>query len=74
MNKLIFKSKQRFKSDRHVFSEEINKTANIALSSNDDKRMQSIYLIETQKHCNDSKVFFEYSNMNDIYKNFEEDN
>ena len=74
MNKLIFKSKQRFKSDRHVFSEEINKTANIALSSNDDKRMQSIYQIETQKHCNDSKVFFEYSNMNDIYKNFEEDN
>ena len=36
---------QRFKSERHnVFTEEINK---IALSSNDDKRMQSIDSIET---------------------------
>ena len=39
------KPQQRFKSERHnVFTEEINK---IASSSNDDKRMQSIYLIET---------------------------
>ena len=37
-NKLISKTQQRFKSERHnVFAEEINK---IALSSNDDKRMQ----------------------------------
>ena len=44
-NKLILKTQQRFKSERHnVFTEEINK---IALSSNDDKRMQSIDLIET---------------------------
>ena len=44
-NKLILKTQQRFKSERHnVFSEEINK---IALSSNDDKRMQSIDSIET---------------------------
>ena len=35
---------QRFKSEKHVFTEEINK---ITLSSNDDKRMQSIDLIET---------------------------
>ena len=36
---------QRFKIERHnVFTEEINK---IALSSNDDKRMQSIDSIET---------------------------
>ena len=35
------KTKQRFKSERHdVFTEEISK---IALSSNDDKRMQSHY-------------------------------
>ena len=39
------KTQQRFKKDRHnVLSEEINK---IALSSNDDKRMESIDLIET---------------------------
>ena len=36
-NRLILKTQQRFKSERHnVFTEEINK---IALSSNDDKRM-----------------------------------
>ena len=44
-NKSILKIQQKFKSERHnVFTEEINK---IALSSNDDKRMQSIDLIET---------------------------
>ena len=38
------KTKQRFKSKRHnVFTEEINK---IVVCSNDDKRMQSINLIE----------------------------
>ena len=37
-NKIVLKSQQRFKSERHdVYTEEINK---IALSSNDDKRMQ----------------------------------
>ena len=44
-NKLILKTQQRFKSERHnVFTKEINK---FALSSNDDKRMWSIDLIET---------------------------
>ena len=44
-NKSILKIQLRFKSERHnVFIEEINK---IALSSNDDKRMQSIDSIET---------------------------
>ena len=38
-NKLILKAQQRFRSEKHnAFTEEINK---IALSSNDDKRMQS---------------------------------
>ena len=47
-NKLVLKTQQRFKSERHnVFIKEINK---IALSSNDDKRMQSIYSIETYAH------------------------
>ena len=41
----MLKTQQGLKSERHnVFTEEINK---IALSSNDDKRMQSIDLIET---------------------------
>ena len=44
-NKSILKIQQKFKSEKHsVFTEEIEK---IALSSNDNKRMQSIDLIET---------------------------
>ena len=44
-NKLILKRQQRFKSEKHnVFTEEINK---IALSSNDNKRIQSADSIET---------------------------
>ena len=43
--KSILKAQQKFKNERHnVFTKEINK---IALSSNDDKRMQSIDSIET---------------------------
>ena len=42
------KTHQRFKSETHnFFTEEIDK---IALSSNDDKRMQSIDSIETYAH------------------------
>ena len=42
---LILKTQHRFKSERHyVFTDEINK---IALSYNDEKRMQSIHAIET---------------------------
>ena len=41
----MLKTQQSFKSERHnVFTKEINK---IALSLNDDKRIQSIDLIET---------------------------
>ena len=44
-NKLILKTHQRFKSERHnLFTEETNK---IVLSSNDYKRMQPIDSIET---------------------------
>ena len=44
-NKIILKSQQRFKSDHHkVYTEEINK---IALSSNDDKRLQTSDRIKT---------------------------
>ena len=38
-NEIIYKLQQRFKSERHdAYTEEINK---IALSSNDDKRLQT---------------------------------
>ena len=44
-DKIILKSQQRFKSDHHnVYTEEINK---IALSSNDDKRLQTFDRITT---------------------------
>ena len=44
-NKIILKSQQRFKSNHHnVYTEEINK---IALSSNDDKRLQTSDQIKT---------------------------
>ena len=47
-NKVILKTQQRFKIERHnAFTEEINK---IALSFSDDKRLQSIDLIETYAH------------------------
>ena len=42
-NEIILKSQQRFKSEAHnVYTEEINK---IALSSNDDKRLQTFHRI-----------------------------
>ena len=47
-DKIIFQSQQRFKSDCHsVYTEEINK---IALSSNDDKRLQTFDKITTYPH------------------------
>ena len=46
---LILKIQQRFKRERHnVFAEGINQ---IGLSSNDDKRMQSIDSIETYAYA-----------------------
>ena len=44
-NKMIFKLQQKFKSDHHnVYTEQINK---IALSRNDDKRLQTFDKIKT---------------------------
>ena len=44
-NKIILKSQERFKSDYHeVYTEELNK---IALSSNGDKRLQTLDKITT---------------------------
>ena len=43
-NKIILKSQQRFKSDYHnIYTKQINK---IALSSNDDKRLQTFDKIQ----------------------------
>ena len=44
-DKIILKQQQRFKSNHHkVYTEEVNK---IALSSNDDKRLQTFNVIQT---------------------------
>ena len=44
-NKLILKSRQRFRSEKHnIFTEEVSKSA---WSANDDKKIQSIDSIET---------------------------
>ena len=70
-NKLLLKQ-QRFKSERHSgFTEEINK---IALSSDDDKGIQSTDLIETyaREASKDLVCKKEEINCNNInqYKNF----
>ena len=57
-NKIILQSQQRFKSDHHnVYTEKINK---IALSSNDDKRLQTFDKLQhihmEQTHSKYAKV------------------
>ena len=50
----ILKSQQRFKSDHHkVCAEEVNK---IALSSNDDKRLQAFDGIETYPYGTTNEI------------------
>ena len=46
-NKLKLKTQQRFRIEKLVFTEETNK---VALSSNDDKRIQSIDSIKKYPH------------------------
>ena len=71
-NKSILKTQQRLKSRKHnVFTEEINK---IALSSNDDKRIQSIdsiktYACETSKDVVIEKEVIKCNNIMKRYKN-----
>ena len=55
-DKIILKSQQRFKSDHHkVYTEQVNKTA---LSSNDDKIIQTFDKVTTYPYgTNAIKVF-----------------
>ena len=47
-NKVLYRSQQRFKSDHHkVYTEEVNK---IALSSNDDQRIQTFDRVATDPY------------------------
>ena len=58
-NKVMLKTKWRFKRKRHnVFVEEITK---IALSSNDDKRLWSIDLVEPYAYGK-VKIYYEKKN------------
>ena len=71
-NKSIWKTQQRFKSERHnVWAEEINKTA---LSSNNDKRMPLIDAIEryaygTSKELVIEKELIKCNSIIKLYKN-----
>ena len=67
------KKQQKFKIERHnVFTEEINK---IALSSNDDKRMQSIDSIETYPYGTSKGLVSEINliKCNNIIKRYKND-
>ena len=62
-DKVILKSQQRFKSDNHkVYTEEVNK---IALSSNDDKRLQTHDNITTYPYRTDAFKVCESEMLND---------
>ena len=71
-NKLILKTQQRFKSEKHVFTEKIIK---IALSSNDDKRMQLNNLIETCAYGTSKDLVIEKEEIkcNNIIKQYKND-
>ena len=69
----MIKIQQRFKSEKHnVFYEEINK---IALSSNDDTKMQSIDLIETYAYGTNKDLVSEKEEIkcNNIIKQLKDD-
>ena len=62
-DKVILKSQQRFKSDNHkVYTQEVNK---IALSSNDDKRLQTHDNITTYPYRTDAFKVCESEMLND---------
>ena len=66
-NKTILKSQLRFKSDHHnVYTEEVNK---IALSSNDDKRLQTFDRVTTYSYGTNAFKVCESEMLSNIYYN-----
>ena len=62
-NKIILKSQKRFKSNHHkVYTEEVKK---IALSSNDDKRLQTHHNITTYPYGTNAFKVCESETLND---------
>ena len=58
-NKTVYRSQQRFKSYYHdVYTEEVNK---IALSSNDDKKLQTSDRITTYPYGTDEMMMIKQS-------------
>ena len=72
-NKLILKSHERFRRQKHdVFTAEVN---NIALSSNNDKRIQSIDSIELCAYGTSKKLVCKKEEVkrNNIIKQYKND-
>ena len=58
-NKIILKSKKKFKSDHHnIYTKQINK---IKLSSNDDKRLQTSDKVTTYPYGTNAFKIFQVS-------------
>ena len=65
-NKIMVKSQQRFKSYHHmVYTEEVNK---IALSSNDDKRLQTFDKVTTYPYGTNAFKVCESEMLSKMYK------
>ena len=63
---VILKSQQRFKSDHHkVYTEEVNK---IALSSDDDKRLQTFDGIETYPYGATNEILRAFESKENVLK------
>ena len=64
--KVILKSQQRLKSDHHkVYTEEVNK---IALSSKDDKRLQTFNSIETYPYRTTNEMLRVFESKENVLK------
>ena len=63
-NKTVLKSRLRFKSNHHnVYTEEVNK---IALSGNDDKRLQTFDRVTTYPYGTNAFKVCEYEMLSEI--------